>query len=482
MDPRVFKAGVPRGVPKVRWQVHGDVDDPRKGLTCGAFADLRGGEGAFRADFRTNQFASTVAAVDFLPGFKADEYRKNLGPGCLPGVPQDTAARHLYLQPSKLAVSRQVQRPPGSNAEAYAKSLPTFEFNLADEDDRNWRADSSHSFDSYPFRKSIATESPCKTVHYDTSGAQTFLDPGSTSQPCKTAFESLVPKSPKTWVIAQDLDEFRQASLGPGCYGAPRLPRSDWNKDADRATPSPCFPSRFPRSKSRLSPDLLSPAKIKQYMVEEGPSGPGLYYTAAMAMATGGISPERSEPNESKRGSAAFLSPDRPSPLRRKDPGCPRKNGSPDPGAHFSSGRESKTWFRGADRSASRGSICAQVSRWDKVADRPRSESPSIKRQHLLQAFSESLSRSRRSVSRGDLESSCKTRRKSSEVDQNENESPSALQTRETVGFWPTDVLHSKLQNDPETHARLLEAKLLPKLRGDSSELSSIRQSYSREG
>ena len=79
---------MPRGVPSVRWMVEGDIDDPRKGKTLSAYADLRGGEGAFRAYPSTSAFASTTVGTDFLPaGLKVGGVREEAWPQLPAGHP-----------------------------------------------------------------------------------------------------------------------------------------------------------------------------------------------------------------------------------------------------------------------------------------------------------------------------------------------------------------------------------------------------------
>ena len=104
--------------------VEGDIDDPRKGKTLSAYADLRGGEGAFRAYPSTSAFASTTVGTDFLPVSKSEEYVKKLGPSYLPGIPQQDSARNQTDSrlSFNLPVSTRPQRPGGSNAEKYQNS------------------------------------------------------------------------------------------------------------------------------------------------------------------------------------------------------------------------------------------------------------------------------------------------------------------------------------------------------------------------
>eukprot|EP01047_Picozoa_sp_COSAG01_P011641 COSAG01_NODE_511_length_16061_cov_15.815875_14_plen_148_part_00 len=120
MDPRVFKVGVPRGIPRVKW-VAGGGAVPQ---AVGQFAS-DAGEGVFRTDKRTVSFTSAAPAVALLVQSPDERSR---GPGREPGIPKDTAAAHIYPKRSYFAQARVAQRPAPSNAEQMAKRLPTFEF------------------------------------------------------------------------------------------------------------------------------------------------------------------------------------------------------------------------------------------------------------------------------------------------------------------------------------------------------------------
>ena len=74
-DPAVYKSGVPRGIPKVKWLPLAGV----MGAPIGVAASDQG-EGVFRADKRSRAFSSELPGVDFAARPKGDDYMKHVGP------------------------------------------------------------------------------------------------------------------------------------------------------------------------------------------------------------------------------------------------------------------------------------------------------------------------------------------------------------------------------------------------------------------
>jgi hypothetical protein len=189
---------------------------------------------------------------------------------------------------------------------------------------------SAHDFLSYPPRpaEGMASPSPCATAFYETDAAHASLE--SPVPPCRPAFDSVVGQRPE--------ELYANPSLGPGCYGVPRS-AADWRREEGAVSPS----ASFLTGKQGISRVVQQQRLLRGV---DGPppapvQGPGMYHTPALAALTRSVSPERRARNESRKGSAAFLSPTR----RTDHANLWQARGTPD--AHFSMSEEARHWLRG---------------------------------------------------------------------------------------------------------------------------------------
>ena len=469
-DPAVYKSGVPRGIPKVKWLPLAGV----MGAPIGVAASDQG-EGVFRADKRSRAFSSELPGVDFATRPKSDDYMKHVGPGKY-GAPDKPTEQLSYVANTKQ------RRFYMSNAEQYEGTLPTYEFDLDEEDSRNWGlTEGSHSFDSYPDRPSPAFKTPCNTEFYETEDASKNLDAYLTD--CSNVFESKAPQqSPPPRRIATDIDPFHMSAIGPGMYGIPRDPNAEWGKsDADASQPAFAdFNYTSQRSRSRLSimeesmksmlasssPESESPAMKKARAAAAHKDGPGMYYSAELVANTGAVSPERTKPNESTRGTAGFVGSGRKDTKLEKDVKKWRAN---IPTAHFTHEKEGRRWLRGKGaQTITRGSMAARTSRFDQVSDKPRSMSPSISLKRIKEAHRKSRAFAKstglRERSGGDLRHgksvANSSRRESGAARRSRSENSFLPASGQTVGYWPTEMLRSRSQASPEEYSAMLRSKM----------------------
>lgn len=497
-DPRVFKIGVPPGIPRIK---HGLPS------TCNSIAlnTSDAGEGVFRWDSRTHAFASETPGTlppslhPFGKQPTADGYQKGIGPdsyqkGIGPGLGVDTSFNALAQAKKQVWTSNSKNRRFWmSNAEVYQNSLPTFEFNGDDEDEREWtsHADTSHKFESYPARKGMESKSFCNSEFYEVEKAKKkALDPAERSY--EASFTSKVPQQvPRQTRIASDIDPFHMSAIGPGMYGIPRDPNVDWGKEpTDIPREDPSFATT--RNKSRLSvmeesmtsvlasskggegdSEMVAKARAKQEHLKT--VGPGQYWTPTQVVNQGSVSPERTKQNESKKGTSHMVGePRRPTKIEKDLEKWQRDM----PTAHYTHRKGARTWREGKGaHTSSRSTFSAQVGasstlRWDKVDDKPRSLSRSISLKRIKQAMSESrqLQRSMSqefgaNASRIALTQGGGGTRAQKAARRSRSQNSFLPPTNDTVGYWPTDVLRSKSQAcmsqaSAEDHSQLLASKL----------------------
>ena len=490
-DPRVFAIGVPRGIPRVKHAPLGGVGGTGIGLNTSD-----SGEGVFRWDSRTNAFSCTTPAFQppslhpFGKQPASDDYQKNLGPdkyGVPPYEAHSKAKKHCWTANSKQ------RRFWMSNAEAYQKSLPSFEFDLAGEDSRHWaKTELAHDFNSDTNRKGMDTKSPCESEFYETDAPFKALDPESFPRNCETSFVSTVPRLPPPPIrVAKDIDPFHLSAIGPGMYGIPKDPRVEWGKDeSDIPREDPSFITT--RTKSRRSVmeesmqsviasstggenDSEAVKKARAAAEHLETVGPGQYWTPTRATNEGSVSPERTQQNESKKGTAGIVGTARVETKLQKDVSKWRAD---IPTAHYTHRKEAKTWREGKGaHTMSRSSLSAQVGaasplRWEKVDEKPRSLSRSISIKRIKEAMSDSRALQRSmsqqfgpNASKEALRYGGGGTRRQKAARRSQSQNSFLPPANETCGYWPTDVLRSKSQasqspDSAEEHSLLLQSKL----------------------
>lgn len=389
-----------------------------------------------------------------------------------------------------------------AQAEQYQKSLPSFEFDLAEEDSRHWsKTEAAHDFKSYPNRKGMDTKSPCQTEFYETDVSYRALEPESFPRDCSTSFTSTAPRlQPPPTRVAKDIDPFHMSGIGPGMYGIPRDPRVDWGvaeSGALREDPS-FIVTRTTSRRSIMEESMRSiisstsggehdSEAVKQARAAAAhleKVGPGQYWTPTRAANEGSVSPERTKQNESVKGTTHLVTTRRGENKREKDLAKWRAN---IPTAHYTHRKEARTWREGKGaHTVSRSALSAQVGatsplRWETVNQKPSALSRSISLRRIKEALSESRAL-QRTMSQQFGPNAAKDalryggggtrQQKAARRSQSQNSFLPPANQSGTCGYWPIDVLRSKSRasqspKSAEEHSMLLRSKL-----GDDNSLS----------
>lgn len=382
-----------------------------------------------------------------------------------------------------------------TQAEKYQKSLPSFEFDLAEEDMRHWsNAKAAHDFKSYTDRTGMDTKSPCKTEFYETDASRRALEPESFPQDCTASFTSNVPRlQPPPVRMAKDIDSFRLSAMGPGMYGIPRDPSVEWGKDESGILrEDPSFVTTRTRSRRSVMEDSMQSIiastsggendseavkKARAAAAHLETVGPGQYWTSTRATNEGSVSPERTKQNESIQGTTALVGTGRGPTKSDRDVAKWRAKM---PTAHYTHPKEAKTWREGKGaHTISRSALGAQVGstsplRWEKVDQKPMALSRSISMRRIKQALSESRALQRSMSQQFGPNASKEALRysgggtrqqKIARRSQSQNSFLAPVNQNGTCGYWPVDVLRSKSrasqsQDSAEEHSLLLRSKL----------------------